>query len=58
MDLFEGEVLEGLMGSAEQGIGPWSKPVEEDEHLFNTVCHTSYSGFYSQTVMTLTGTLN
>lgn len=31
MGLFEGEVLGGQMGSAEQGIGPWSKPVEEDQ---------------------------
>lgn len=31
MGLFEDEVLGGQMGSAEQGISPWSKPVEEDQ---------------------------
>lgn len=31
MYLFQDKVLGGQMGSAEQGISPWSKPVEEDQ---------------------------
>lgn len=49
---------EGKWEVQSRGSVPGQSQWRKIKSLFNAACHTSYSWLHSQTVMTLTGTLN